>query len=635
MSSPMRRRGGARGLAMLLLATGALPAGGGAQQSGSAAETAYIREHYTKREVVIPVRDGTKLYTIVYTPRDTTRRYPILLNRTPYSIGPYGGSDTLKATLGPSFAFVKAGYIFAYQDVRGAYMSEGRFVNMTPHRESKPTPQETDESTDTWDSIDWLLKFSPHNNGRVGTWGISYPGFYTAAGMIDAHPAHRAASPQAPIADWFAGDDFHRNGVLWLPHFFGFISGFGKPRPVPTPRGNRRFAFPTADGYDFFLNDLGPVGTANAKFFHDSVAFWNEALAHPTYDQFWQSRNLRPHLRRIRPAVMTVGGFFDAENVFGALQVYRSVEAQSPDASNTLVMGPWFHGGWARSNGLRLGDAYFGSATSEWYRDSVEFPFFEYHLRDVGNDPRSEAIIFDSGRNAWTRLDAWPPRNAGAQALHLGPGGVAAFTAPPTAARATFDRYVSDPAKPVPFTQVVATGMPREYMTEDQRFASRRPDVLVYQTAPLTDDLTVMGPVGVDLVVSTSGTDADFVVKVIDVFPDSAPAAPGDRAGFSRGGYQMLLRGEPFRAQFRDSYERPSALVPNTPVTLRWQLNDIAHTFRRGHRIMVHVQGTWFPLMERNPQVFSPNIAFAAPSDFRAATMRVYHSSRLLLPVVR
>jgi uncharacterized protein len=617
----------------LLLLALAVPAATRAQQSGSPEETAYIREHYTKREVVIPARDGIKLYTIIYSPKDTTKTYPILLNRTPYGIGPYMGFDKLKTTIGPSFAFVKEGYIFAYQDVRGRFMSEGRFVNMTPHREDKPTPQETDESTDTYDTIDWLVKNATGNNGRVGTWGISYPGFYVAAGMINAHPAHKAASPQAPIVDWFKGDDFHRNGVLWLPHFFGFISGFGKPRPVPTTVAGARFTFPTPDGYDFFLNALGPIGTANAKFFRDSVAFWNDVMAHPTYDSFWQSRNLRPHLKNIRPAVMTVGGFFDAENVFGALQVYRNVEALNPDANNTIVMGPWFHGGWARSDGLRLGDGYFGSKTSEWYRDSVEFPFFQFHLKDAGRDPRSEAIIFDSGTNTWNRLDSWPPKDAGTRQLYLGANGVASFTEPPVTAKSTFDSYVSDPARPVPFTQAIATGMPREYMTEDQRFASRRPDVLVYQTAPLTGDMTVMGPAMVDLTVSTSGTDADFVVKIIDVFPDSAQNQPGERPGFARGGYQMLLRGEPARAQFRDSYEQPSALVPNKPVVIRFALNDIAHTFRRGHRIMVQVQSTWFPLMDRNPQTFVPNIAFASEKDFRPATMRVYHVSRIGLPV--
>ena len=615
--------------AALLLA----PATARAQQSGSPEEAAYVQANYTKREVVIPARDGIKLYTIIYSPKDTTKTYPILLNRTPYGIGPYLGFDKMKATLGPSFAFVKEGYIFAYQDVRGAYMSEGRFVNMTPHREDKPTPQETDESTDTYDTIDWLVKHANGNNGRVGTWGISYPGFYVAAGMINAHPAHKAASPQAPIVDWFAGDDFHRNGVLWLPHFFGFISGFGKPRPIPTTAGGTRFRFPTPDGYDFFLNALGPVGTANRKFFHDSVAFWNDVMAHNTYDAFWQSRNLRPHLKNIRPAVMTVGGLFDAENVFGALQVYKNVERQNPEASNTLVMGPWFHGGWARSDGLRLGDGYFASKTSEYYRDSIEFPFFQHYLKDVGSDPRAEAIIFDTGLNTWQRFDAWPPKDAGRRQLFLGASGVASFTEPSVADRATFDSYVSDPARPVPFTQAIATGMPREYMTEDQRFASRRPDVLVYQTAPLTEDVSVMGAVTVDLSVSTSGTDADFVVKLIDVFPDSTQNAPGERTGFARGGYQMLLRGEPVRAQFRDGYEQPKALIPNKPVSLSYELNDVAHTFRRGHRIMVQVQSTWFPLMDRNPQVFVPNIAFASEKDFRPATMRVYHASHIGLPV--
>lgn len=622
-----------RRLALSCLAAAAAACAVHAQQSGSPEEAAYIREHYTKREVVIPTRDGTHLYTIIYAPVDTTHTHPVLLNRTPYGIGPYGGSDRMKATLGPSFAFVKAGYVFAYQDVRGAFMSEGRFVNMTPHRDTKDGPQDTDESSDTWDTIDWLVKHVPHTNGRVGTWGISYPGFYTAAGMIDAHPAHKAASPQAPIVDWYMGDDFHRNGVLWLPHFFNFISGFGKPRPVPSPTGGSRFVHRTIDGYDFFLNALGPVGTANAKFFHDSVAFWNDVMARPTYDAFWQERNLRPHLRTIRPAVMTVGGFFDAENVFGALQVYKTVERLNPGASNTLVMGPWFHGGWARSDGERLGDGWFGSRTSAWYRDSVEFPFFEFHLKDVGRDPRSEAIIFDTGRNAWERLDAWPPRDAGFRALYLGAGGTASFTPPAATARTTFDSYVSDPAKPVPFTQTISTAMVREYMTEDQRFAARRPDVLVYQTAPLTEDVTVMGSPEVSLRVSSSGTDADFVVKLIDAFLDSAPNAPGDRAGFTRSGYQMLLRGEPMRASRRSSYEHPTPLTPNVPVDLRFALNDVAHTFRAGHRIMIQVQSTWFPLMERNPQVFVPNIAFASEKDFRAATMRVYHVSAVRLPI--
>ena len=614
---------------LALLAAVALPA----QQSGSAEEAAYIRANYTKREVVIPMRDGVKLYTIIYTPIDTSRTYPIMLNRTPYSIGPYAGADRLKTTLGPSFAFVRAGYIFAYQDVRGAFMSEGRFVNMTPHRADKPTPQHTDESTDSYDTIEWLIANAQHNNGRVGTWGISYPGFYTAAGMIDAHPAHKAASPQAPIVDWFMGDDFHRNGVLWLPHFFNFISGFGKPRPEPRTTPGSRFVHPTPDGYDFFLHYLGPVGTANAKFFRDSVQFWSDVMARPTYDRFWQERNLRPHLRNIRPAVMTVGGFFDAENVFGALQVYKSVERQDPNANNTLVMGPWFHGGWARSDGERLGDAWFGSKTSAWYRDSVEFPFFEFHLKGTGRDPRSEAIIFNTGTNTWERHDTWPPRDAGHRHLYLGPSGTASFAEPPATARTTFETYVSDPAKPVPFTQIVSPGMPREYMTEDQRFAARRPDVLVYQTEPLTEDVTVMGAPKVDLLVSASGTDADVVVKIIDVFPDTATNAPGDRAGFSRAGYQMLLRGEPARARFRTSYERPTALTPNRPVTIAYELNDIAHTFRRGHRIMIQVQSTWFPLMERNPQTFVPNIAFASEKDFRPATMRIYHASHLGLPV--
>ncbi len=569
-----------------------------AQQPDSVA--AYIRANYEKREVRIPMRDGARLFTVLYLPKRATGPMPILLNRTPYAVGPYGEGQ-FKTAIGPSERFAYANYIVAYQDVRGRYMSEGTFVNMTPHKATKG-PRDVDESTDTYDTIDWLVRNVPNTNGRVGTWGISYPGFYTAAGMIDAHPAHRAASPQAPIADWFTGDDFHRNGALWLPHFFRFISAFGKPRPEPTTVAATGFRFPTPDGYDFYLRAMGPVGTANAKFLKDSVAFWTEALQHPNYDAFWQVRNIRPHLKGIRPKVMTVGGFFDAENLHGALEVYRSVERQDPAADNTIVMGPWFHGGWARSDGQRLGDAWFRERTSVFYRDSIEFPFFEFALRDVGRDPRAEALMFDSGRNEWRRFDRWPAATGGHVHLWLGPGGVASFADPAPAARTSFTRWVSDPAKPVPFTAAIAQGMTREYMTEDQRFAASRPDVLVFATEPLAEDVTLAGPIMADLTVATSGTDADLVVKVIDVFPDDAANEPGDRAQWARGGYQMLVRGEPLRARFRESLSTPKPFVPDRPTVVKWRLNDAFHTFRKGHRIMVRVQATWFPLMDRNPQ---------------------------------
>ncbi|MFL5575786.1 MAG: CocE/NonD family hydrolase [Gemmatimonadaceae bacterium] len=640
----------------------AAPIAPAARAQTPAQDSAYVREHYVKREVRIPTRDGVKLFTVIYSPKDTSQPYPLLLNRTPYSVGPYG-ADAYKTSLGPSPSAMRDGFIFVYQDVRGRFMSEGTFVDMTPAKDVHSGPGDVDESTDTYDTIDWLVKNVSHNNGRVGTWGISYPGFYTAAGMLDAHPAHRAASPQAPIADWFTGDDFHHNGALWLPHFFNFISSFGRPRPVPTTQSPPRFAHGTPDGYDFFLNRLGPLANANPRFLHDSVAFWNDVMKHPNYDAFWKSRNLRPHLKGVKPAVMTVGGWFDAENLYGALQVYRSVEAQSPGTRNTLVMGPWFHGGWARSDGDSLGNVHFGAKTSLFYRDSIELPFFDYYLKDRGSDPRPEALVFETGSNVWRRYDVWPPKNVERKSWMLVPGGELAVAAlgardaggPPhregssaaTPARTEgsrpasqqYDEYVSDPMHPVPFVPYTAIGMTREYMTDDQRFAATRPDVLVYETEPLAEDVTIAGPITADLRVSTSGTDADWVVKVIDVYPDDAPdnspAAAATSGAVRMGGYQQLVRGDVMRGRFRDGYEKPTPFVPDAPTAVKLTLNDVNHTFLKGHRVMVQVQSSWFPLVDRNPQTFVPSIYEAKASDFRKATQRVYRGSRIDVNVVK
>lgn len=596
----------------------ALPAAGRAQ------DTTYVRQNFTKQEVRIPMRDGVKLFTSIYTPKATGQKYPILLNRTPYSVAPYG-EGAYKTLVGPSEPLMRDGYIVVYQDVRGRLMSEGEFVNMTPHQANKRARSDIDESSDTYDTIEWLLENLAQHNGRVGMWGISYPGFYTAAGMINAHPALKAVSPQAPIVDWFTGDDFHRNGALWLPHFFNFIAAFGRPRPAPTTQGFHRFTHPTPDGYEFFLNRLKVLKNANPLFLHDSIAFWNEVMRHPNYDEFWKIRNLRPHLRDIKPAVMTVGGLFDAENIYGALQVYKSVEQQSPRTNNIFVYGPWFHGGWARGTGESLGNVRFGSATSEFYRDSIEVPFFSCHLKDRCEKKLPEAYVFETGSNVWKAYDAWPPKNASAAFIYLHEDGKLAFDAP-AAGPAAFDEYVSDPNKPVPFIDYVSIGMPREYMTDDQRHAARRPDVLVYQTEPLDRELTLVGPLEADLWVSTSGTDSDWVVKLIDVYPDSARGLPGQEPGTVMAGYQQLVRGEVMRGRFRDSFEEPAAFVPDQPTNVKWQLNDVSHTFKRGHRIMVQIQSTWFPLMDRNPQRFVPSIYEASESDFQAATQRVYRS---------
>jgi len=624
-----RRTLGAVAIAVAL-ATGML--GGQAQD--------YVRANYTKFEYRIPMRDGVKLFTSVYVPKDDGQKYPILLSRTPYSVAPYG-ADAYKASLGPSDRFMRDGYIFVYQDVRGRMMSEGEFADVRPHLAVKSGPADIDESTDTYDTIEWLLKHVPNHNGRVGLYGISYPGFYTSAGMIDAHPALKAASPQAPIADWFVGDDFHHNGALYLPHAFSFFSGFGRPRPKPTTSSGSRFNFGTEDGYQFYLN-LGPMTNANARHFKGEIAFWNDLMAHETYDAFWQARNLRPHLKNIKPAVMTVGGWFDAEDLFGALETYKSVERQSPGASNILVMGPWAHGGWARGDGDFLGDVRFGAKTSAFYRDEIEFPFFAHHLKDKADPKLPEAYVFETGRNQWRRMDAWPPPQAVARDLYLAPGGRLSWQAPAEAE--AFDQYVSDPAKPVPYINQVAIGMTREHMVDDQRFASRRPDVLTFMTEVLEADVTVAGPVRPSLQVSTTGTDSDWVVKLIDVYPDiypepsqAADPALAQRAAARMGGYQQLVRGEAMRGKFRNSYERPEAFVPGQVTNVEYVMPDVFHTFRAGHRIMIQIQSSWFPLVNLNPQTFC-NVNTATAADFKPATQRVYRSraaaSRVTLRVL-
>jgi putative CocE/NonD family hydrolase len=610
----------ARGLLLALLMATLLPQPAGAQGLEA------VKAQYTKYEYRIPMRDGKKLFTAVYVPKDAAQRFPILLTRTPYSVGPYG-IDRYKDNLGPSPLFGKEGYIFAYQDVRGRWMSEGTHVNMRPHLAEKKGPQDIDESTDTYDTIDWLVKHVPTNNGKVGLWGISYPGFYTAAGMIDAHPALKAASPQAPINDWFAGDDWHHNGALLLPHAFNFLANFGRPRPEPTRKGPHAFEHDTPDGYDFFLN-MGPLPGADLKYFKGDVAFWNEVMKHGTYDEFWQARNLRPHLKNIKPAVMTVGGWFDAENLFGALETFRKVEATSPMTNNILVMGPWLHGGWSNGDGNALGSVPFNSKTAEFYRAQIELPFFEHYLKGKGEMKHPKAWVFETGTNQWRKYDAWPPKNAKAQSLYFHAAGKLGHTAPDNGTEEASDEYVSDPAKPVPYIDKTGIGMLPEYMVADQRFAARRPDVLVYETAPLEEDVTLAGPIQVDLHVSTTGTDSDWVVKLIDVYPPDYPDPDPNPSGVRRGNYQQLLRGDVMRGKFRNSLEKPEAFTPGKPARVQFVMQDVYHTFRPGHRIMVQVQSSWFPLVDRNPQTFV-DIYAAKESDFRQATQRVYRSREM------
>lgn len=587
----------------------------------------YIRAHYTKYEFQLPMRDGTRLFTCVYCPNRTDAKgqsYPIILFRTPYSVGPYG-IDQYRESLGPNFEFEKSGYIFAFQDVRGKFMSEGEFINMRPHLNSK-TSRQVDESTDTYDTIEWLIRNVPNNNGRVGQWGISYPGFYTAAGAIDSHPALKCISPQAPIADWF-WDDMHRNGAFNVQLAFTFFSSFGKSRPEPTVQRAEGYDLGTDDSYQFFL-DLGPLGNINKQLLHDEVAFWNEVEQHPNYDQFWQSRNLLPHLKKISCASLVVGGWFDTEDLYGPLRIYQAIETLNPGIENRLVMGPWYHGGWNRSAGDQLGDAHFDWATAAWYREHIELPFFEYHLKGNGQPEPAEANVFETGANRWRQFSAWPPKQAEVQTLYFEDQQRLTWQAPDQAGSG-MNRFWSDPSKPVPYTMEITGRWSKDYMTEDQRFAGRRPDVLVYRSEILEEDVTFAGPLQADIWFSTDQSDADVVVKIIDEFPGRLLNGSREPDTDFQSGRQQLVRGQAMRARFRHSFEKPQPFEPNRPEMVSFELHDVLHTFKKGHRIMVQVQGSWFPFVDRNPQKFVDNIFAAEETDFVGAWHTIYHSPQM------
>jgi putative CocE/NonD family hydrolase len=584
------------------------------------------------------MRDGARLYAAVYVPKDTSQKYPFLLTRTPYSIAPYG-VDHYRTSLGPSEHFEKEGFIFVYEDARGRYMSEREFLQVRPYHPNKKSNNDIDESTDTYDTIAWLLANIPNNNGRVGMVGISQPGFHVAASLMDAHPALKAASPQAPTADYYMGDDVYHNGAFMLGANYGFYGFFTPRRGEPSePKQRLDFDFGTPDAYEFFLK-MGPLADASKKYFNGEAAYWQEIVDHPNYDEFWQSRSLWKFMNNVTPAVLNVGGWFDAEDPMGPLHIYRAVEKNNPTTTNLLVMGPWCHGCWSRGDGDRLGNLDFSVKTAAFFREQIQFPFFMKYLKDKPID-MPEAWMFLTGLDEWRKLDAWPPKGLQSKTLFLHAGGRLSSDAPTDDGRDSFDEYISDPNKPVPYVGYVADGMTRDYMTEDQRFAASRTDVLVYQSEPLDDDLTIAGPIKVNLQVSTSGTDSDFVVKLIDVYPGDypQPPAPEPRPGASTqpapanavkmGGYQQLVRGEPFRAKFRNSFEHPEAMIPNRATAISYELPDVYHTFRKGHKIMVQVQSSWFPLVDRNPQKFM-DIPKAAASDFQKAMQRVYRSRSL------
>jgi len=590
----------------------------------------YIRAHYDKREYRIPMRDGAKLFTAVYTPKDKSQTYPIMLTRTQSGVMPYG-EDKFPATLGPGAHFVRSGYIFVAQDVRGRWMSEGEFVVLRPHMANKSGPTDTDESTDAFDTIEWLLKNVAGHNGRVGYQGMSYRGWLAACGAIDAHPALKAVSPQAPVGDTFVGDDWHHNGALFLNHAVFYMPIMGKKRSGLTMVPPARPDYGTPDGYDFFLK-LGPLSNVNAKHFKNEVYYWDEVISHPTYDDYWKAKRLTPHLKNIKPAMLVVGGWFDAEDLYGTLLTYDAIEKQSPTTTNTLVMGPWIHGGWNSGTGANLGPVSFGAATAEYYREKIELPFFEHHLKVKAEAKLPEALVFETGTNMWREYAEWPPRNTEPFELRFHRGGrLTSELDPPEATPRMpshdpgYDEYRSDPAKPVPYTDQIAFRLVPEFMAGDQRFAASRPDVLVYETLPLKESVTLVGPLEVKLEVATSGTDSDWIVKLIDAYPPDMKDPEPNPTGARLGNYQQLVRGEVMRAKFRESLETPKPVEPNHPTIVKLTLPDINHTFRAGHRIMVQVQSSWFPLVDRNPQTFV-DIYQATERDYRPAVQRLYRA---------
>ncbi len=589
-------------------------------------DSLYFAQHYSKSEVKIEMRDGVKLFTAVYSPKNKSEKHPIIIWRTPYSCQPYGEQNYFTRGMQTFIHFIKGNFIIVKQDVRGRFMSEGNFIDMRPYIPNKKSNKEVDESSDAYDTIDWLVKNVENNNGNVGVWGISYPGFYAAMSTIDAHPNLKAVSPQAPIADWFIDDDMHHNGALTLVMNFNFFTFFGVPRNTLTKEWPKGLDYPSPDAYNFFLK-LGPLKNINEQYYKNNIAFWDSAVSHPNYDSYWQKKNTLPHFKNIKPAVLTVGGWYDAEDLYGAINTYKSIEKNNSNINNYFVMGPWPHGGWTRIEGDRFGVENFGSKTSRFYVENIELPFFNYYLKGEGKLDLPEAYIFETGKNIWHKFDKYPPKNIEEINLFLNAENTLTFSSPINS-EAKYNEYISDPNKPVPYTAKILDSRKfyyREFMNEDQRFAATRPDVLVYESEPLSKDYSWVGPMQADIYVSTSGTDCDWVVKIIDEYPDDAKDIKNGEETIEMGGYQMLVRADIMRSKYRNSYENPEPMVPNKITQIKINLNDICHTFLKGHKIMVQIQSSWFPMFDRNPQKFV-DIYTATKSDFQKAIQRVYFS---------
>ena len=590
-----------------------------------------VGENYTKKEVHVKMRDGVSLYTAIYTPKDHSKKYPMIMQRTPYSCAPYG-PDQFKKSIGPSETMMKEGYIVVYQDVRGRWMSDGLYDNMRAFIPNKKSKTDVDEASDTYDTIDWLVKNTENSNGNVGIWGISYPGFYATYSLLSRHPALKAVSPQACISDFFF-DDFHHNGAYLLSYWKATpLFGIQKTERTTTDW----YKFPdlgTKDDYQFFMN-AGPLSNLDAFYGKDNE-FWQQLKDHSSYDDFWQKRGILQHLKDIKPAVMTVGGWFDAEDLYGPLNTYQTIEKTSKNY-NTIVMGPWSHGDWAR-NGAKavIGNINFGDSISGFFQKNIEANFFRHFLKDnrKGENKLPEAYVFDTGSKDWKTYDVWPPKNMAKESFYLAQDKIMTGAANDGG----FQEFISDPKKPVPFTEDInQKGItPRKYMTDDQRFAARRPDVLVYETEILKDNMTLAGDILAQLQVSTSGTDADWIVKVIDVFPNDEPETAEVAPYLKMSNYHMMVRSEVMRGRFRNSFSKPEPFVANEKTAVNIKLQDVMHTFKKGHKIQIQIQSTWFPLIDLNPQTFVNNIFYAKPEDFKKQTHRVYGDSKIIFSVVK
>lgn len=585
----------------------------------------YVKNNYTKRELYIPMRDGTKLFTVIYEPKDQSKSYPIMMIRTPYSCAPYG-ADKIKPSIGPSMEFAKDGFIFVYQDIRGKYKSEGTFVANRPYILKKKKGQ-VDETTDTYDTIDWLVK-KIKSNKKVGVWGVSSPGFYASMALIDAHPNLKAVSPQAPVTDWFMGDDRHHNGAFMLMGSFSFLSSFGKMRDsVGTTHPGGFYAYNTTDGYDFYLKS-GPLKNFNKNYLNGKSILWNEMMNNPDYNSYWQERSYTPYLNQVKPEVLVVGGWFDQEDLYGPLKTYEAL-AKSGKNKVSFVMGPWYHGSWTRGTGKTLGNLDFASNTSDYYRQDIELAFFKKHLKAEAVTAVAPVSIFVTGSNQWEYLNEWPSKSLVETELYLQADQGLSFSKP-NSSNLAFEEYSSDPNKPVPYTAEKTLMRGFQYMFEDQVFASRRPDVLVFETEELQEDVKIMGNLQANLFVSTTGTDADYIVKLIDVHPFEKDAKLSDA--------QVLVRGEVMRAKYRNSFSEPEPMRPNEVTQVKFDMQDAAHVFKKGHKIMVQIQSSWFPLVDRNPQKFV-NIYEADEADFEVHNQRVYFSqqfpSSIILPLIK